>query len=438
MPAAGPGVISGQESAGEVQGMAAGQEPPSTPPPPPPPPPPGAGTQPGPAGTLPPTAPAAPGAQPPGYEAPVPYQAAGPKKRRALPWILGLLGVAVIAAVVLILVFFVFGAGNEAKAAEETVRNLYRSLEKRDFGLLMDCLEPSYRQDLEKALGKDLKALFEEYFFTQFPEDLKVEIRAMETVIKGDTATVKVTDGTVTYTDESGKRVTEEASESDVNEIPLVKVSGKWYVAGDFFREEGLDPEELKGLYDLLEGTKKGQEEEQGESEDTDKRPRTEAEELALVERVMLDYARKNSVPGYQFAIISLMINEAEAVGVCTALGAEEGTFAIIARKGSAGWYGYDMGTGIDIPTWYQAEMAELWEVINDYASANVATGSSLDVSQVHVWGKEGVGQVLNASGNLVAYVIAYRGPAGWKATAIGDESILPRWYREKSMYIPQ
>jgi hypothetical protein len=365
------------------------------------------------------------------------------RKRKALPWVLALLGVLVVAAVVVVLVFFVFGAKSDTKAAEETVRNLYRSLEKKDFALLMECLEPSYRQELEEALGKDLKPLFNEYFFTQFPKDLKIEIRALETMIKGNTATVKVTDGTVTYTDESGKKVTEEASESDVDEIPLVKVDGKWYVAGDFFRQEGLDPEELKGLYDLLKGTKGGQEEkedtgkDEGTAGDTGEKPRTEAEELALVEKIMLDYARKNSVPGYQFVLLSLMINDSEAVGVCMAAGEYE-SFAILARKGSAGWYCYDMGTGIDIPTWYQAEMSELWEVLRDYANDNAAPGSRLDVGKVHLWGREGVGQLLDVKGGVAGYALAYRGAGGWRATAMGDESILPRWYREKMYYLSE
>lgn len=397
-------------------------------------------------GPLPPSGAGSPGAPPPAEMPPTmsSYPAPGqPRKRRALPWILGLVGVAVIAAVVVILVLFVFGAKSDVKAVEDTARKFYRSLEKKDFAMLMDCIEPSYREELEDALGKDIKTIFEKYFFTQFPKDLKIEIRAMETVINGNQATVRVTDGTVTYTDESGKKVTEEASNSDVEEIQMVKVNSKWYVAGDFFRDSGLDPEELKSLYDLLKGMGESRGEEEGagkEGNGTGGKPRTEAEELALLEKLMLDYAKKNSTPGYQFVITSLMIDEngTEAVGICTTVGQGYESFPILARKGTAGWYCYNMGTGIDIPTWYQAEMSELWEVLDEYTEKNTAPGSKLDVSQVYIWGREGVGLAVNINGELAAYVLAYRSEAGWRANSIGDETIMPRWLREKMYYLSE
>jgi hypothetical protein len=96
------------------------------------------------------------------------------------------------------------------------------------------------------------------------------------------------------------------------------------------------------------------------------------------------------------------------------------------------------MGTGIDIPTWYQAEMSELWEVLRDYANDNAAPGSRLDVGKVHLWGREGVGQLLDVKGGVAGYALAYRGAGGWRATAMGDESILPRWYREKMYYLSE
>jgi len=366
-----------------------------------------------------------------------------PKKKSILPWILAVLGVVVI-AVVLVLVFLVFGGGrSEAGDVEEVARNFYRSIEKKDVDLFFNLLEPSYREELEDALGEDLKTLFKEFFFSMFPEDLKVDIRKMETTIEGDKATVRVTDGTVTYTDENGQKVTEEAAESEVESMELVKVEGQWYLSGDMLRDYGLDPEVLK---DLLSKKKGGGElpEESGETEEgtggttgTEEKPGTGAEDLAELEAIMLQYVKANSVPGLTFIIESLAVNDSQAVGIATCITQGYESFPVIARKGAAGWYGEDMGTGIDVPSWFQAELADIYRVMNDYIRKNYdAEVKRLSVANVWIWGEEAAGQVLNINGELVAWVTASKGPSGWYVTAYGDQEILPEWCRKKLYYL--
>jgi len=343
-----------------------------------------------------------------------------PKNSSVLLWLLVILGViAISVAVILFLVFA--GGGSEAGEVEKVARDLFRSIENKDAGLFLDLLEPSYREQLEDALGGDPEELLGEYFFSQFPDDIKVVIRKMDTDIDGDKAVVRVTDGTVTYTDEYGEKVTERASASDMDVLEMVKVKGEWYLSGSMMSDLGLGPEELK---DLLRELKGG-----GDLSGGGEEPGGSAEELAEVEAVMLRYIRENSVPGLTFIIKTLMIKGDEAVGIATCITQGYENFPVIARKGPAGWYGSDMGTGIDVPTWLQEEMVEINRAMSEYMQKyQDAQAKGLSVGNIWAWGNEAAGQVIDANGELVGWVTATKGPSGWRATTYGYHEILPDW----------
>lgn len=184
-------------------------------------------------------------APPPGtYQQATPY--APPPKRSALPWIMGILGVAVVVAVVLVLVLVVFKGGADTGGPEKVVENFYKALEKKDVSMLLDVMEPDFVDELKEALGKDYEDILEEYIFGQVPDDLKVDIRKMDTKIKGDRAEVTVLEGTMTYTDEDGDRVSEEASESDMDSLELVKIKGRWFLTSESLADMGVDIEDIE------------------------------------------------------------------------------------------------------------------------------------------------------------------------------------------------
>jgi len=365
------------------------------------------------------------------YQAPPPPS---PKKSSVLLWLLVILGViAISVAVILFLVFA--GGGSEAGEVEKVARDLFRSIENKDAGLFLDLLEPSYREQLEDALGGDPEKLLREYFFSQFPDDIKVVIRKMDTDIDGDKAVVRVTDGTVTYTDESGEKVTERASASDMDVLEMVKVKGEWYLSGSMMSDLGLGPEELKDLLGELEsGSDLSRNGDRGKGSGggtvgEGEEPGGSTEELAEVEAVMLRYIRENSVPGLTFIIKTLMIKGDEAVGIATCITQGYENFPVIARKGPAGWYGSDMGTGIDVPTWLQEEMVEINRAMSEYMQKyQDAQAKGLSVGNIWAWGNEAAGQVIDANGELVGWVTATKGPSGWRATAYGYHEILPDW----------
>ncbi len=187
--------------------------------------------------------------QPPAQPGPYP----APRHRSPLPWALGGLGFAALVAVVLVLVFVVFAgpSGAEVAAAEEVARNFLASWEDKDADLLVSTFDPSFRAELESALG-EYYDLFFEHFFESVPDDLVIDIRKMDTRIDGDSAEVEFADGTMTYTDEDGDKVSEEAPETDMSYVRLQKVDGEWYLTADFLKEIGFDLDELASLMDLL------------------------------------------------------------------------------------------------------------------------------------------------------------------------------------------
>lgn len=216
---------------------AATQGPPPGPPAPPPPdgPPPGGGAAP-PMGT------GVPPAQ---------YGPASPRKSH-LPWILGILGVLLVGGIVVVLLLgfavgpkWFVGDDKASENPEETVEAFFKSWEKRDAEMLLGTMEPDFVKEIKAALGDDYIDLMNEYFFENFPEDLKIDIEKMEKEITGDKAKVTIIEGTMTYTDENGDKVTDEASEADLGVFELVKVDGEWYLSEDTLIDMGFDFSDL-------------------------------------------------------------------------------------------------------------------------------------------------------------------------------------------------
>jgi len=154
---------------------------------------------------------------------------------------------------VLVLVFVVFKGGAD-KGPEKVVENFFRALEKKDMGMLLDVMEPDFVDELEEAFSKDYQDVLEEYLFSYVPDDLKVDIRKMDTKIEGDRAEVTILEGTMTYTDEYGDKVSEEASRSDMDSLELVKIKGKWYLSSEALADMGLAIEDIEDFLREEEG----------------------------------------------------------------------------------------------------------------------------------------------------------------------------------------
>ena len=180
---------------------------------------------PSPAPTTVPSSPAGVPAGPPPSVSPPPSAAQpGPpgakKKKRWLVPAIATVCVLAIAAVILVLVFVVF-AGSSPSG---TVASMFKALESKNaqsFYALIDMqpfkskpgLEASFKADMAKNL-KDTNVKFKDAKFS--------------TSVSGDTATVKVTGGTVQYKGADGKLQTGPISENFSKEFFLVKKDGKW------------------------------------------------------------------------------------------------------------------------------------------------------------------------------------------------------------------
>jgi zinc-ribbon domain len=234
---------------------------PQGPPPPPPPPPPSPPAY-GPPPPPPPPPPPGGATAPMGTGVPPMQYGPQPPKKSALPWILGILGVLLVGGIVVVLLlgfavgpkWFVSddnggngGNGQTAGDPEQTVENFFKSLEKKDAKMLLGTMPPEFVKGIEEALGADYLDLMDQYFFTYFPEDLKIDIAKMESEIDGDTASVTIKEGTMSYTDENGDKVTEEAADANMDAFELVKIDGKWYLSEDTLIEMGFDFSDLEG-----------------------------------------------------------------------------------------------------------------------------------------------------------------------------------------------
>jgi len=73
--------------------------------------------------------------------------------------------------------------------------------------------------------------------------------------------------------------------------------------------------------------------------------------EIEAVEKAMHSFVEANSAPGLEFKIENIQINGDEAAATVTS---EAGPALVIMEKGESGWYGVDLGTGFEPPSWYQ------------------------------------------------------------------------------------
>lgn len=93
-------------------------------------------------------------------------------------------------------------------------------------------------------------------------------------------------------------------------------------------------------------------EEEKEEDEDKDDEGKEDGEDdLEAVKKAMYSFVEANSAPGLEFEIENIQIHADEAAATVTS---EAGPALVIMKKGESGWYGVDLGTGFEPPSWYQ------------------------------------------------------------------------------------
>ena len=123
-------------------------------------------------------------------------------------------------------------------------------------------------------------------------------------------------------------------------------------------------PQDLEaGVYDVSVKTEGGtstqiqfkvtekEKEENGEENGEEENGEDGESEIEAVEKAMYSFVEANSAPGLEFEIVNIQINGDEAAATVTS---EAGPALVIMKKGESGWYGVDLGTGFDPPSWYQ------------------------------------------------------------------------------------
>ena len=162
-------------------------------------------------------------------------------RRRSLKWLwIGGAAAAVVIAVVCVLVFVVFkggDGGNDSKAVEKTVRQLFTAMEKQDVELLFSLMDPAILGAMPMGEARDtamaaVKAELGTLGKMKFSGiEMKVEMTSPTT------ATVTLTEGKATITDANGKTTTEDIKDSSTpSTMDMVKQDGKWYMASNFFQ----------------------------------------------------------------------------------------------------------------------------------------------------------------------------------------------------------
>jgi hypothetical protein len=121
--------------------------------------------------------------------------------------------------------------GDAATGPEKAVQTFFAAMEEKNIDKFMEIVDPATFQDATDAgLSMDaLKAMLAEEMFTY--DSMNFSDLKMETTSTGeDTATVRVTGGTVTMVTD-GQSETKSVLESDTPvELQLLQKDGKWYV----------------------------------------------------------------------------------------------------------------------------------------------------------------------------------------------------------------
>ena len=376
-------------------------------------------------------APAGQAPSPPAYYAAPTPPAAAPKRRvSALPWVLGGLGLVGVVALVVVLLL-VLGGNGESAAVEKVVRDYCKALEDKDADLLLEVMEPDFRRELKNALGKDYKDFLDDYYFPELPDDLKVRIEKMETKIRGDRATVKVLEGTMSYTGEDGRKVSLEASESDVEEVELAKVDGKWYLAKSWLEDNGFAPDDLEAL----SGGGKDNSGKDSSGKDNSGKDTSGGKDssggsaAADPETAMLDYLGRN-YPSTSFDLIEMVASGNQAFGTALLDSGYLGSQNLLAEKKSSGWQVVQAGKDVDYPWWYQDVYLEVESAMLDFVAANAEPGLTFRMNDILVRGNEAAGLAECTSTELEQpLVLMRRGSGGWYGVDIGTGIDIPYWY---------
>jgi hypothetical protein len=145
---------------------------------------------------------------------------AKPRKKWLVP-LIAVIGVVVVAAIVLVLVFVVF----KGSSPDKTVRQFFTEFEKKDAAGISALVDP---ESFKQASGSE--AAFKDILKKNIPGYVKFENLAFDTSINGNEATVTLTKGTIKQKDENGKIVSATVTEAGVQTTYyLVKRDGKWY-----------------------------------------------------------------------------------------------------------------------------------------------------------------------------------------------------------------
>jgi len=376
-------------------------------------------------------APAGQAPSPPAYYAAPTLPAAAPKRRvSALPWVLGGLGLVGVVALVVVLLL-VLGGNGESAAVEKVVRDYCKALEDKDADLLLEVMEPDFRRELENALGKDYKDFLDDYYFPELPDDLKVRIEKMETKIRGDRATVKVLEGTMSYTGEDGRKVSLGVSESDEEEVELAKVDGKWYLAKSWLEDNGFAPDDLEAL----SGGGKDNSGKDSSGKDNSGKDTSGGKDssggsaAADPETAMLDYLGRN-YPSTSFDLIEMVASGNQAFGMALLDSGYLGLQNLLAEKKSSGWQVVQAGEDVDHPWWHDDVYGEVGSAMLDFVAANAEPSLTISIKYVLVRGNEAAGLVECTSTELEQpLVLMRRGSGGWYGVDIGTGIDIPYWY---------
>lgn len=175
--------------------------------------------------------PMAPGVMPPGTPPMMPQVQLPAKKGKAwLIWLIAALGVLVIAGVVLVLILVVFKASGPSNA----LNNFMKAVEKQQLDTAMKYVDTApFKGDAEQEKA------FREYLKTSLPKGASFSGLEFKTTVNGDKAEVLVTKGTLTYTDEDGKKQTSDLTEGskESNTFVLTKKKDGWVLTEENFTD---------------------------------------------------------------------------------------------------------------------------------------------------------------------------------------------------------
>ena len=158
---------------------------------------------------------------PPGVEAPATVPAGAKPGKKWLVPLIAVIGVVVVAAIVLVLVFVVF----KGSSPDKTVGQFFTEFEKKDAAGISALVDP---ESFKQASGSE--AAFKDILKKNIPGFVKFENLVFDTSINGNEATVTLTKGTIKQKDKSGKVVSATVTEAGVQTTYyLVKRDGKWY-----------------------------------------------------------------------------------------------------------------------------------------------------------------------------------------------------------------